>query len=470
MRGASLLLLALLATAGVAGACGRSELLVPWEGDGGVDAESSGDGTTPSGDATEKAGQDAMLPDASARETAMADVAAAETAMADVAAAETASDARVVDAGVPATALRGVTAISAGNGFACALLSGGTVECWGTGTYGQLGDGTSTSSSTAVAVSGLSGVTAISAGTHFACALLSGGSVECWGQMIYGELADGSTTYGCGAPPCSPTPVAIQGLSGVTAIAAGAQFACALRSDRTVQCWGDNTDGALGNGAAVGSSTPVTVPGLSGVTAISAGKYEPFVCALLSGGTVRCWGRNYLGELGNGTMTSASTPVPVSGLSGVTAIAADEIFACALLRDGTARCWGANNNGALGSGTMTGPQTCGYNACSLTPVAVSGLSGATALSAGGPCALLPGGTAECWGNNYYGQIGDGTTTSSATPVAVSGLSGVTALSSSAAFTCALLSAGTVECWGINADGALGNGTTPNALTPTYVVQ
>jgi hypothetical protein len=225
--------------------------------------------------------------------------------------------------------------------------------------------------------------TAVAAGAAFACALLSEGTVECWGASATGELGNGTTigpvTCSAGSSfqnQCSPTPVPVQGLSGVTAIAAGAYFACALLSDGTVACWGDDGVGELGNGSATGlepcsgspfgvgpcSSRPVAVPGLTGVTAIAAGGY--FACALLSGGTVACWGENVFGELGVGTLTGpdscipgdgypvacSRTPVAVPGLTGVTALAADFYHACALEGGGTAECWGSGYSGELGNG------------------------------------------------------------------------------------------------------------------------
>jgi alpha-tubulin suppressor-like RCC1 family protein len=293
---------------------------------------------------------------------------------------------------------------------ACAPLLGGTVECWGDNDDGQLGNGTTTNSSTAVAVSGLNGVTALSVGNESACALLSGGTVECWGDNSYGALGNGTTTN-------SSTPVAVSGLSGVTALSVGDLSACALLSNGTVECWGYNGYGQLGNGTTTNSSTPVAVSGLSGATAISVGGGELSACALLSGGTVECWGANNAGQLGNGTTTSSLTPVAVSGLNGATAISTGGGLgdACALLSGGTVECWGDNYYGELGNGTTTD---------SSTPVAVSGLSGVTAISVGGgasPCALLSGGTVECWGRNDYGELGNGTTTSSSTPVAASDL-------------------------------------------------
>jgi alpha-tubulin suppressor-like RCC1 family protein len=307
----------------------------------------------------------------------------------------------------PVTGLAGATAISTGNASACALVANGAVQCWGDNTNGQLGNGTTTGSPTPAMVLGLSTTaTAISAGNQFACALLTGGSMACWGGNVHGNLGNGTIVS-------SLTPTAPTGLGNITAVNASNGRTCAL-SGGTVQCWGDNALGELGVGTTNDSYLPVAVPGLSGITAISAGGF--FTCALLADTSVQCWGDNQYGELGAaaGTTTPVPMPVAVAGLTNVTALSAGReggTFACALLADGTVKCWGHNNLGQLGNGTTTD---------SATPVTVSGLGSVTAISTGNDfaCALLSGGTVSCWGRNNEGQLGNGTTTNATTPVAV----------------------------------------------------
>ena len=207
-------------------------------------------------------------------------------------------------------------------------------------------------------------------------------------------------------------------------IAAGGAHTCALLSGGTISCWGSNVYGQLGNGSTTDALTPGPVSGITTATAISVGYYH--TCAILSGGTVSCWGDNTYGQLGTGTVTTA------------TAIAVGGFHTCALLSSGTVSCWGRNDHGQLGGGTVTA---------------------ATAISAGGyhTCALLSGGTVSCWGLNDYGQLGNGTV---ATATAISAGGG--------GHTCALLTGGTVSCWGRNGTGQLGNGTTTNSSTPVTV--
>lgn len=348
---------------------------------------------------------------------------------------------------------------SAGNEHTCGVTSAGGVKCWGYNYYAQLGDGTLTDRLTPVSVSGLaSGVVAIAAGFYHSCALTSAGGVKCWGAGGYGQVGDGTTIRQ------RLTPVDVTGLtSGVRAISGSSNHTCALTVEGGVKCWGYNLTGQLGDGTTTNRSVPVNVTGLaSGVVAISANGFH--TCALLTSGGVKCWGNNNYGELGDGTETNRTTPVDVSGLtSGVTAIAAGYYHTCALTSGGGIKCWGSNFYGGLGDGTTTDR---------VVPVDVSGLASGARVVAGGyahTCALTGSGGVKCWGQGYGGQLGNGTSTNSSTPVDVSGLSSeVGVVAPGYGHTCASIASG-IQCWGGNTKGMLGDGTTTDRPTPVNVV-
>jgi len=349
----------------------------------------------------------------------------------------------------------GAGSVATGTFHSCGITSSGGAKCWGYNANGGLGDGTTTDRATPTAVSGLaSGVAAIGVGGYHSCALTTAGGLKCWGNNGNGQVGNGQVGSSV------LTPVDVSGLtSGVSAIAGGEFYTCALTTSGGVKCWGDNADGELGDGTQSNRATPVNVSGLtSGVKAIAAGYSH--TCALTTSGGVKCWGYNVNGELGIGELGNGTThpidrlvPMDVVGLtSGVAAITAGFGSGCALTTSGGVKCWG--------NGTPS-------------PADVPGLtSGVTAIAANTTatqtCALLTGGSVQCWGDNSHGQLGNGTTTSSSTPVAVSGLtSGVTAIAASGYHTCARTSGGVV-CWGDNASGDLGNGSTTQSAVPVSV--
>jgi alpha-tubulin suppressor-like RCC1 family protein len=350
---------------------------------------------------------------------------------------------------VPRQAQR--TIVSANVLNTCTVLNTGEAKCWGNNGSGQLGNGTNVSfSTTPQLVSGITDAVGIGVGGAFACALRNLGSVSCWGSNLSGQLGDGTTTN-------RGTPVEVTGLDGATVLSAGNFSACAVRGSGRVLCWGSNTQGQLGvPSTTVQSPVPVEVPGLSQVTKVSVG--GEFACALTTDGTVRCWGSGVLGQLGDGTAASGPTPraVPIPAAVDVDA---GNTGACAVLVDGTARCWGTNEYGQLGDGTTTNR---------LSPVTVSGLTGATRIDIGGThaCAVVASGLA-CWGGNFEGQLGNGTTVDSTTPVPVALAEGLEVVAGGV-HTCGRDSLNAIYCWGRNLQGTLGDGTILTRLTPVPV--
>lgn len=360
----------------------------------------------------------------------------------------------------------GVTDIAVGGFHACAVLYDTTLKCWGYNFHGQLGDsrfGIAADSWTPVDVVESSGnrmfdFVGVAAGKYHTCGILLGGETKCWGHNAFGQIGDGSDGY----EEDRYTPVGVSDLSsGVAALALGERHSCARMASGGMKCWGGNSEGQLGLGTTELHNRPVDVPGLTdGVTSIAAGIYH--TCAVANGG-LWCWGDNWAGQVGDDTRTSRLSPVWVSGLAGgVVAAAGGDSHTCAVTADGSAWCWGSNAFGQLGNRS---------SALHLAPAVASGLSAnVVAVTAGAlhACALLESGAVRCWGNNRYGQLGDGSATDSLTPVDVAGLSsGVTAIEAGAFHTCAIAN-GALKCWGANDTGQLGNGAAISSLTPVDV--
>ncbi|HEY2517503.1 MAG TPA: hypothetical protein VGI39_41805 [Polyangiaceae bacterium] len=338
----------------------------------------------------------------------------------------------------------------------CAVMGDGHVACWGRNTSGQLGNGsTSTCPNPGPSfVPSIDDAVAVSTGPDHTCVLRAGGASWCWGDSFFGQLGDGERTS-------STSPRLVAGLRGLAQQVASVGFTCATRTDGGVSCWGTDAAGTLGDGAANPlSPSPVSVTGITNALAVSAG--ESHACALLASGTVKCWGFNGSGQIGDGSYREADTPVDVKGVAGVKALASGVVHTCALHQDGSVVCWGFNGSGALGNGTRVD---------SPTAVAVAGLDDARAIAAGGyeTCALRRSGLVVCWGKNDSGQLGDGSTNEADAPAPVRGLHDARAIAVGDGHACAVRERGDVVCWGANDLGQLGDGTTVARSEPVRVV-
>jgi alpha-tubulin suppressor-like RCC1 family protein len=239
-------------------------------------------------------------------------------------------------------------AFGLGDTSSCAVLKNGTVECWGEGYGDQLGSGSDSDATRPVSIPSLSDVTAISVRATHSCVLHADRSVACWSLQWLGSFPPGLGLSVTPPPPGSGTPSLVAKLGDVTSIATGETHACALIADGTVKCWGANGSGQLGNPDPSDSSEPVTVSNLRDVTAIAAGSRS--TCAVVKDGTVHCWGSSDAGELGDGITANSAYPVTVSNLNDATAIAAGGYHYCVVTRSHAVRCWGAGMDKQLGNG------------------------------------------------------------------------------------------------------------------------
>jgi alpha-tubulin suppressor-like RCC1 family protein len=379
----------------------------------------------------------------------------------------------------------GIGRISAGNGHSCGLTSIGQAYCWGFNGSGQLGNGDHVRQLTPVAVVAPNGgsvlrFSSIATYSNHSCGLTSSGQAYCWGSNGPGLLGNGDSTFAD-----QSTPVAVVAPNGgnvlkFSSITVGQSHSCGLTSSGQAYCWGDNSAGQLGNGDTTRAFqlVPVAVVAPSGASplrfsSISAGAIH--TCGLTSAGFAYCWGYNAFGELGNGDTTAATQVVPVmvapsrGSVLRFSSISAGGIHSCGLTLNGTAYCWGDNGFGELGNGDVT-------RVNQYAPVEVVAATGGSVLSfssiSGGfyhTCALTLSGTAYCWGSNVSGVLGNGGTASATefAPVAVGTPNGgstlrFSSISTSKSHSCGLTSNGQEYCWGSNANGELGNGDNSGA--------
>jgi len=245
-------------------------------------------------------------------------------------------------------------------------------------------------------------------------------------------------------------------------VSAGSAHTCGVTSAGAAYCWGSNVHGQLGDSSTANDSSPVLVKGGLHFAAVSAGGSH--TCGVTTAGAAYCWGYNYNGQLGTGDTIQHSTPVAVSGGHVFASVSATAFHTCGVTTGGAAYCWGDNNLGQLGDSTTTSR---------LSPALVArGLTFAAVSAAGNEfsCGLTSGHAAYCWGNNFYGQLGDSTMASDSSPVQVIGGLSFASLSGGGdgGHVCAVTALGAAYCWGDNGSGQLGVGDSTNRLHPVLV--
>lgn len=386
--------------------------------------------------------------------------------------------------------------VATGENHSCAVMPDTGVICWGANDDGQLGNGSvGDSQPNGVAVLGpdgatpLRGVASLGLGLDSSCAVLLDGHVACWGANNHAQLGD--TVLGDGDVTLTKVPRAvivrtvtdgtgIVALGDVAQVAVGERHACALLQGGTVRCWGGATDGQRGDGTTPAEPTTVSTvllgPAidtvtLSEVVEIDAGRFH--TCARRSNGSVACWGDGTSGVLGNGAETDETTARTVTQVSGATSLTAGFDHTCTVVADGSALCWGRNEYGAVGNGTLDDP--------TLVPTAVltvadgPTVTGIATISGGKyhTCVVMVDGTARCWGYGIDGQLGNGQTDISLVPVTVTrdgtnDLGGIGALAVGGDHACVRRALGELRCWGYNENGQLGDGTLNNQSNPQIV--
>lgn len=372
------------------------------------------------------------------------------------------------DAGDVIGSLRSTgSVLSVGTNHAC-YVAGGKVFCWGSNNEGQIGQHPTDvlRSSVPLEIPGLSNVTAVATGQRHTCVLKSDTTVHCFGASgpAIGNLSSGITYQ------------PIQVLTGAASISAGGTHSCAVMTTGAVKCWGSGFSGQLGDGS--GSSNHVPVEALAAseqALVVSAG--DQHTCAALAAGTVKCWGYNMEGALGDGSTTQRNTPVLVGlatggNLTDAVSVSAGLRHSCAVTSANVAYCWGGNMYQELGSSTATGGSNTRAHPVRSVRASSTPISDAAGISAGDyyTCLVRTGGTVACFGDNSYGQIGNGTGGSTANqgPETVASVSGALAVTTGKEASCAV-SATTLWCWGNSSNGKLGNGSTSNATVADATV-
>lgn len=324
-----------------------------------------------------------------------------------------------------------------GASHACSLANE-SLTCRGTNDRGQ------------AAPTGFPGVVAVVSGSSHSCALNTSGTAMCWGANEEGQLGDGTRVD-------RSTPTRVDTELRFSSLAAGESHTCGLAGNGVPLCWGENLSGQLGDGTRNNQTVPRVVGGGLAFLEIAAGWSH--TCGLTSSGNTFCWGNNNQGQLGDGSTLDRLQPQLVREAVG--SLVAGSAHTCGI-SDGTVLCWGANAAGQLGDGSGSDQRS---------PVAVAGLPGpARALAAGAvhTCALTTDGRAFCWGQNRFGQLGDGTTQDSPQPVEVSGGLRFRDIHAGGASTCGFTQDGAQYCWGLNQSGQLGDGTRTSRSTPGRV--
>lgn len=355
--------------------------------------------------------------------------------------------------------LTDVTQLVTTSRTSCALVKAGDVYCWGDNQNGNAGGTASSGVLSPTKVAALTNVVSLSTGgtANTTCAVVQDGTARCWGYGGVGSLGNGAQTT------VTSGPVVVKDLTDLAGVTVGAQYTCAWNKTGNVWCWGQNNMRQLGSGDTnppPSTAIPLSVHDLGSVKHVSAG--QSTTCALATDGFhVSCWGSNFNGSLGRATPLFSDKPVQAIPANGADFLAAGYTHMCAV-KDGAPSCWGLNDRKQLGTSEIYARGT---------PAIVPGVSGAKRMTSGDDHTCILGGddVVSCWGQNTYGELGNGQT--SATPVAPSvtfDIGTATDLGAGLAFTCALRTNGNVACAGQGDNNRLGQSASTSTSTPALV--
>jgi alpha-tubulin suppressor-like RCC1 family protein len=344
--------------------------------------------------------------------------------------------------------------LSAGTSHTCAINSLSQLKCWGRNHYGQLGDGTTIDKSVSTVIDAPNTYSEVSAGDAHTCAITSAGVLKCWGHNDSGQLGDGTSIS-------QTVPLTINPGTIYSKISISGSLSCALTASNVLQCWGMNAYGGLGDGTVVNKSVPTVIDFGVSYSVISTGALH--TCGITTAGVLKCWGLNDSGQLGDGTTGNKTLPVTVDATSTYSNVAVSSFVlyhTCGITTSGVLKCWGNNNYGQVGDGTT--------GVARALPVVIASGTNFSDVSAGyvHTCAVRSStGALYCWGYNFFSQLGDYTTTNKSSPVQADTGYFYSKVVASNNYTCGLSKSNILRCWGRNNYGQLGDGSIVDRYVP-----